>query len=203
MALTDTTIRNLKASDRPQKFFDERGLFLQISPAGGKLWRLRFQYAGKEKLLSLGKYPDVSLKDAREKRDEARKLLADGINPSAHRKEEKRQRIRSAENSFAVLTQEWLAKKQGTWSADYAAKNAQVLAKDALPFLGKMPANNIKPLDVLHVVRGIEERGAIKSAHRMLNLIGQIMRYGVATARVERDVTVDLRGALTPAKGGA
>ncbi|WP_338848768.1 integrase arm-type DNA-binding domain-containing protein [Massilia sp. W12] len=200
MPLTDTAIRNLKPSAKAQKYFDERGLFLLVSPSGGKLWRLRFQFDGKENLLALGKYPDVTLKDAREKRDQARKLLADGVNPCAQKKQEKRDRIRNAENSFAVLANEWLAKKKGTWSARYMRINQQAIETNVMPWLGKLPAASIQPLDVLDVLRRIEARGALKVAQRVMSMISQILRYGVATARVERDVTLDLRGALTQAK---
>ena len=139
MPLTDTAVRNAKPGDKPVKMFDERGLFLIVTPAGGKWWRLRYSFDGKEKLLSLGVYPDVSLKDARDRRDEARKLLANGIDPGENRKVQKAAKVERAANSFEVIAREWFAKNRETWAASHADKIIKRLENDVFPWLGGRP----------------------------------------------------------------
>lgn len=173
-------------------------MYLEISPAGGKWWRLKYRYDGKEKRLSLGVYPDVSLKDARQRRDDARKLLADGVDPGENRKAIKANKTERAANSFEVVAREWFARKSPGWAASNAEKIIKRLENDAFPWLGGRPIADITPPELLKVLRRIEERGAVESAHRMRNYCGQIFRYAIATGRAERDASADLRGALPP-----
>ena len=181
--------------------YDERGLFLIVTPTGGKWWRFRFTFDGKEKLLSLGTYPDVSLKDARERRDANRKLLANGVNPSENRKMQKSVRADQAANSFEIVAREWYAKYSTTWSANHGDRIIRRLERDIFPWIGGQPITNINAPMLLKVVRRIESRGALETAHRALSNCGQVFRYAVATGCAERDPSGDLRGALPPVKG--
>lgn len=201
MPLTDTSIRNAKPGAKPIKLFDERGLFLIVTPTGGKWWRFRFMFDGKEKLLSLGVYPDVSLKDARERRDEARKLVANGVNPSENRKIQKSARTDLVANSFEVIAREWFAKFASTWASNHGDRIIRRFERDIFPWIGGRPIAEITAPELLAVVRRIENRGALETAHRALGNCGQVFRYAVATGRAERDPTGDLRGALPPVKG--
>ena len=201
MPLTDTSIRNAKPGAKPIKLFDERGLFLLVTPTGGKWWRLRYMFDGKEKLLSLGVYPDVSLKDARERRDEARKLVANGVNPSENRKIQKSARADLVANSFEVITREWFAKFASTWVSNHGDRIIRRFERDIFPWIGGRPIAEITAPELLAVVRRIENRGALETAHRALGNCGQVFRYAVATGRAERDPSSDLRGALPPVKG--
>ena len=201
MPLTDTTIRNTKPGDKPAKLFDERGLFLLVTPGGGKWWRLKYRFEGKEKLLSLGTYPDVSLKDARERRDNARKQLADGIDPSHSRKASKSTRLEQVANSFELVSREWYEKHSPNWVDAHGSRIIRRLERDIFPHIGSKPVADITAPELLQVVRKIEARGALETAHRALGNCGQVFRYAVATGRAVRDPTGDLRGALPPVKG--
>ena len=201
MALTDTAIRNAKPGEKTVKMFDERGLYLEVSTSGGKWWRLKYRFDGKEKRLSLGVYPDVSLKDARERRDAARKLLADGTDPSENRKAQKSARADRAANSFEVVAREWFAKYSATWAKDHGNRIIRRLERDIFPWIGGRPVAEIAAPELLTVVRRIEDRGALETAHRALGNCGQVFRYAVATGRAERDPSGDLRDALPPVKG--
>ena len=174
MALTDTAIKNLKATGKKYKSYDSGGLYLEVSPAGGKRWRFKYRYLGKEKLLSLGIYPDVKLKKAREKRDEHRTLLSDGIDPSAHRKAVKAAGIEKFENNFEVIAREWHKKFSQQWSPSHSKRLQSRLERDILPWLGKMPVTDLKPQNILKCVRRIEDRGALESAHRALQNCSQV-----------------------------
>jgi len=200
MALTDTAVKNAKAKEKNYKIFDGRGLYLEVTTKGAKRWRFKYRYLGKEKLLSLGIYPDVKLKKARIRRDELREQLADGVDPSIQRKIEKAAKVNKAGNSFEVIGREWLEKHKHNWVASYSERLIRRLEKDVFPYIGKIPVTDITPVLVLGCVRRIEERGAIETAHRTLQNCGQIMRYAVATARAQRDPCSDLRGALPPSK---
>lgn len=198
MPLTDTAVKNAKPGVKPAKMYDERGLFLIVTPAGGKWWRFRYRFDDKEKLLSLGVYPDVSLKDARQRRDDARKLLANSIDPGENRKAVKATKTERAANSFEVTAREWFSKKSKGWAASNADKIIKRLENDAFPWLGTRPITEITPPELLKVLRRIEERGAVESAHRLRNYCSSIFRYAIATGRAERDASADLRGALPP-----
>ena len=201
MPLTDTAIRNAKPGAKPAKLFDERGLFLLVTPSGGKWWRFRYKLADKEKLLSLGVYPDVGLKDARQRRDEARKLLAAGIDPGENRKAQKATKQDRAANSFEVVAREWFAKYSSSWVDSHGTRIIRRFERDTFPWIGGRPIADITAPELLAVVRRIEERGALETAHRALSNCGQVFRYAVATGRAVRDPTGDLRGALPPVKG--
>jgi integrase len=198
MSLSDTAIKNTKPGAKPIKLADEKGLFLLVTPAGGKWWRLKYRFGGKEKLLSLGTYPEVSLKDARQRRDDARKLLANDIDPSVNRKAVKATKTERAANSFEVIAREWFSKKSQGWAASNADKIIKRLENDAFPWLGARPITEITPPELLKVLRRIEERGAVESAHRLRNYCSAIFRYAIVTGRAERDASADLRGALPP-----
>lgn len=201
MPLNDTAIRNAKPGEKPIKMFDERGLFLIVTPAGGKWWRLRYNFAGKEKLLSLGTYPDVGLKDARTKRDEARKLLAQEIDPGEHRKATKAAKAERSANSFEVICREWLDSRKANVGAPQHTRALARMEKDVFPWLGAKPIVEITGPDVLKVLRRIDERGARYSAHRVRSEISRAFRYAIATGRAERDPCPDLQGAIPPANG--
>lgn len=198
MSLSVKAVESAKPSGKPQRLFDEKGLYLEVSPAGGKWWRIKYRFDGKEKRLSLGTYPDVSLKVARTKRDDARTLLAAGVDPGAQRKAMKEARADRAVNSFEVVAREWFGKYSANWAPSHAEKIIQRLERDIFPWIGGRPIAEIKALELLTCLRRIEARGALETAHRALQNCGQVFRYSVATGRAERDPTVDLRGALPP-----
>lgn len=198
MPLTDAKVRNAKSSERAYKLYDERGLFLLVAPEGGRLWRFRFRFGGKEKLLALGIYPDVSLKDARERRDEARKQVAAGIDPCAQRKAMKSARIARDANSFEVISREWHERQKGTWAPSHAVRVMRLMERDLFPWLGGAPIAGLTPPVILESLMRICDRGAIETAHRALTIIGQVNRYAIASARLESDPARDLRGALPP-----
>ncbi|WP_371142405.1 tyrosine-type recombinase/integrase [Burkholderia cepacia] len=200
MPLTDAEIRKAKPGEKPIRLFDGGGLYLEISTAGGKWWRLKYRFGGKEKRISLGVYPDIGLKDARERRDVARKLLANGVDPGEAKKAKKAASLERAANSFEVIAREWFAKYAPGWAASHADKIIQRLERDVFPWLGGRPISEINAPELLTVVRRIEERGAHDTAHRALQNCGQIFRYAVATGRSVRDPSADLRGALPPGK---
>jgi integrase len=200
MPLTDTAIRNAKPADKPVRLFDGGGLYLEISPAGGKWWRLKYRFGGKEKRLSLGTYPDTGLKAARAKRDELRTLLTDGVDPGAHRKLVKTAGAEASANTFKALCLEWLASRESVVAPAQVEKAKARLLKDVVPWLGDKPINAITAPDVLAVMRRIDERGARYTAHKVKSEISQILRFAIATGRAERDPCPDLRGALPAAK---
>jgi integrase len=200
MPLTDTQIKTLKPEAKPRKVADEKGLYLLVQPTGGKLWRLKYRIDGKEKLLALGVYPDVGLKDARAARDEARRLLADGLDPSVHRKANKNARADAVGNSFESVAREWFTKLLPTWTPDHADKIIKRLERDVFPWIGSKPIADLNAPTVLTTIRRIEARGRLETAHRALQNCGQVFRYAVATGRAERDPTGDLRGALPPTR---
>ncbi|WP_233878978.1 tyrosine-type recombinase/integrase [Paraburkholderia flagellata] len=200
MALTDVVVRNAKPTGRLYRLFDERGMYLEVSATGGKWWRFKYRFAGKEKRLSLGVYPDVGLRDARVRRDEARKLVAKGIDPSQQKKAQKAATLGQAANSFEVVAREWFARQSPGWAQSHSEKVIQRLEKDVFPWLGKRPIAEISAPEVLAVIRRIEERGAKDTAHRAMQNCGQVFRYAVATGRAQRDPTADLKGALPPVR---
>lgn len=198
MPLSDTTIRTAKPTGKKQKLTDGAGLYLEVSPAGSKLWRLKYRFNGKEKLLALGSYPATSLKDAREKRDGARKLLEAGIDPSEHRKAAKAAGEEKAANSFEVIAREWFTKQSKTWAETHSSKIMLRLEKDIFPWLGTRPIADVSAPEILACLRRVESRGAVESSHRILQNCGQIMRYAIATGRAMQNPADALKGALTP-----
>lgn len=194
--LTDRAIRALKPGPKPYKVTDEKGLTLLVEPSGARLWRLRYRFEGRESMLSLGTYPDTGLALAREKREEARRLLAAGINPSAARKAEKVARA----DSFEAIALEWIAKETPGWAPAHAKRVKARLERDAFPYIGSMPVGSVTSGAVLDVVRRVADADHVETAHRLLWCIGQTMRFAVATGRALSDPTPALRGALPTAK---
>ena len=200
MTLTDVAIRKAKPADKTQRLFDGRGMYLELSPTGGKWWRLKYRFAGREKRLSLGTYPDTGLAEAREKRDAARKLLAAGVDPGEQRKAAKAAGEERAANSFEVIAREWHAKQSATWVELHASRIMLRLENDVFPWLGSRPIADVTAKELLATVNRIVDRGAVESAHRVLQNCGQVLRYAIATGRAERNPAADLRGALPPVK---
>jgi integrase len=192
--LTDKQIKAAKPREKPYKLFDERGLYMLVTKAGGKLWRLRYRHSGVEKLLALGAYPDVPLARAREKRDEARKLVADDIDPNAKRKAESAATV----DTFEAIALEFLASKRLTLRASTWQRDSDQLTQMIFPYLGSKPIASIEAPDLLSILRRIEKRGAIDTAHRARALCGRIFRYAIATGRAKHDISADLKGALSP-----
>jgi integrase len=194
MVLTELKVRNAKPQHKPYKLIDDRGLYALITPTGSKLWRLRYTLHGRENMLGLGAYPDVSLSRAREKREEARKLVADGISPSLHRKA-----ARSAQaNTFAAVAEEWLAMMDGKLAAKTLKEARRQLMKLLGPYIGTRPIGSIEPVDLLGPLKRIEARGKNETAHKTKRRAGQVFRYAIATGRAKRDPTPDLKDALAP-----
>jgi integrase len=198
MALTDAKIRGIKPPARQVKHFDGGGLYLLCTPSGGRLWRLKYRFDGKSKGLSLGKYPDVSLLDARQRRDEARRHLATGVDPGAVKRAQ-REAQTAETDTFEVISAEWFNKFSATWSEKYRSIVSRRLEVDINPYIGKRPIADIKAPELLTVLRRAEDRGCIDTAHRLRSITGLVFRYAVATGRAERDPSGDLRGALPPA----
>jgi integrase len=198
MALSDAAVKNAKTREKAYKLADGAGMYLFVTAKGQKYWRLDYRLGGRRKTLALGVYPDVSLKKARERRQEARILIADGIDPSEKKQAEKRA-LAGAE-SFEAIAREWFAKYSPNWAHSHSSKVKLRLENDAYPYIGKSPVSELTPPEILKVLRRVESRGALETAHRIRQYIGQVMRYAVATGRAERDPTQDLRGALPPTK---
>jgi integrase len=194
MPLTDAAIRKAKSSEKPFKLFDERGLFLLVTPTGGKLWRFKYRLSGKEKLISLGGYPDVSLADARDRRDDARKRVAAGVDPSA----ERRAARAAADETFEVIAREWFDKFKPQWTDGHRRTVLSRMEQNLFPFIGSAPVRNIGAPEVLAALRRIEAREANETARRVRQICGQVFRYAVATGRADRDPSSDLKGALAP-----
>ena len=200
MPLNDIACKQAKPREKAYKLADAKGLYLEVAPSGGKWWRLKYRIGGKEKRISLGVYPEVSLKEAREKCDVARKQIASGIDPSDQRKAAKLAGAEDAANSFEVVAREWFAKYSPSWVASHSTKIIRRLEKDIFPWIGNRPISTVTAPDLLAALRRIESRGAIETAHRAQQNCGQIFRYAIATGRAERDPAADLRGALAPVK---
>lgn len=202
MPLTDTAIRQAKPTDKPVKLTDGGGMHLLVKPAG-RYWRMDYRFEGKRKTLALGVYPDVTLKQAREKREEAKRLLAQGVDPVKFKKVASiRDTVSDATVLFENVSREWFIKHEPTWAKGHSDKIIQRLERDVFPWLGNRPVHTITSQDLLACIRRIEARGTIDTAHRALQNAGQIFRYAIATGRAERNPSADLRGALPPARGG-
>jgi integrase len=201
MPLTDVAIRKAKPADKPQRLFDGGGLYLEVSPAGGKLWRWKYRYGGKEKRMAFGAYPDVSLSDARQRRDEARKLLAAGVDPGEQRRA---QRIATAENranTFGAVAREWLAKREREVVPATFVRDKAMLESYVLAYLGEQPIGEVTAPALLAALRKPEAAGKLETAHRARALTGQVFRYAIATGRAGRNPATDLIGALASPKG--
>lgn len=203
MALTDTFVRQVKHSGTAagDKYTDGQGMFLLVK-AAGKYWRMNYRYAEKQKTLALGVYPAVSLAKARKRRENARELLAEGIDPSQAKQEDKKTKISAAAHTFEIVARQWLAKTASERATSTQEKVTGWLNHDVFPFIGAKPISAIGPRDVLAAVQKVESRGAIDSAHRVKQICGQVFRYAVASGFTERDVTTDLKGALAAPERG-
>ncbi|MDD2759465.1 MAG: integrase arm-type DNA-binding domain-containing protein [Methylomonas sp.] len=199
--LTDPKCKNAKSKDKAYKLADEKSLYLEVMPNGAKYWRMKYRFGGKEKRLAFGVYPETGLKEARTKRDEARKLLADGADPGETRKAMKAAQVADTD-TFEVVAREWFAKNAASWVENHGNRIIRRLERDIFPWLGNAPIRGIDAPKLLGALRRIEERGAVETAHRALQNCGQIFRYAIATGRAERDISADLKGALPPVKGG-
>lgn len=192
--LTDVLIKGIKSGARVQKHFDGGGLFLFVSTSGSRIWRLKYRFNGREKLYVIGNYPLVSLKEARQKRDDLKRLIADGIDPNAKRKAERD----SVADTFQAIAQEWLQMQN---FKPATKEKAEWTFNDLIfPYIGNEPIRSIKPSDILSLLRRLESRGKNETAHRTKQRCGQVFRYAIATGRAENDPTQALRGALAPVK---
>lgn len=197
--LSEAKVRNSKPKENAYKLFDGGGLFLFITPSGGKLWHFKYRFDNKEKKLAFGTYPEISLADARQRRDEARRQVAHGIDPGSLRKAQKQADTAETE-TFEVIAREWHGKFTAKASTGHALKIMRSLERNVFPYIGTHPIAKIKAPELLAVLRRVESRGAIETARRVRTICGQVFRYAVATGRAERDTAADLRGALPAAK---
>ena len=198
--LSDIQVRTAKPQGKEFKLMDGFGLYLLVTPTNGKLWRFDYRYGDKRKVIAFGAYPALSLADARQRREDAKKLLANSIDPGEMKKSIKQTKIALEENSFEIIAHEWHTKFSGQWSEGHALTIMDRLKRDVFPWLGSIPISEIKPVDILAVLRRVEGRGALETAHRIRTICGQVLRYAVATGRAERDIAADLRGALPPVR---
>ena len=203
MALTDTFVKNVKYSGAKagDKYRDGAGMYLLVS-ASGKYWRVDYRFAGKRKTLALGVYPAVSLAKARQRREKAREILAEDLDPSIVKHEEKEAKAALAANTFEAVAREWLMKTSATRMENTQRKISTWLEKDVIPYIGKKPISSLGPRDVLAALRKMESRGALDSVQRVKQICGQVFRYAIATGSAERDVTQDLKGALAKSTPG-
>lgn len=197
MPLNDTALRAIKPTGTLQKFFDGGGLFLAVSPSGTKSWRLKFRYAGKEKLLTLGQYPVVSLKEARERTMDAKKILSAGKDPSVEKKFAKQRQ----QSVFELIAREWHEKQSPGWNPGYAQRVLRKLEKYVFPHIGSRPIADISATELLAMLRKREAQGYVAEAHALKNICGAVFRYAVASGRAERDLSSDIRGALSAYSG--
>lgn len=195
-----TTVTNAKPRDRDYKLSDGEGLYLLVRPNGSKLWRMNYQYLGRSRTLAFGAWPDVSLADAREKRSEARRQVAAGLDPSHQRKLEQARAMISEDNSFKLVAEEWIAKNEREGMAAITLSKIRWLLAKAYPRIGTVAISKITAQEVLLVLRAVEATGRYESARRMRSVLSRVFRYAIATARAERDPAGDLRGALTVPK---
>jgi integrase len=200
MSLTDTAARKAKATGKSYKLFDGHGLYLLVSATGSKGWRFKYRYGGKEKLISLGPYPEISLLRARELCLEKRRQKVEGEDPSAVRKAQKAAETSKVEHTFAVVAEDWFSKHQARWREGHRDRQRRYLDNEIHPWIGDLPLAEISPEQVLKVAQRLEARGSVDTAHRVMSLMGTVFRWGVATRRGLYDPTAVLKGSLTPHK---
>ena len=200
MSLTALAVSKAKPRAKQYKLTDGRGLCLLITPSGGRYWRFQYRFGGRWKSLALGVYPDVSLAKARDKREHARELLADGVDPVAHRNQLAAEAELEAMSTFRIVAQEWLDKREREGLGEVTLAKARWLLEFAYPALGHRKIGSIKTLELLAVLRSVEARGRYESARRLRSVCGRIFRYAIATGRAEHDLTANLRDALTTPK---
>lgn len=201
MPLTDIKVKSAKPTEKAYKLTDGGGMYLLVKPNGSKYWRLKYRFVGKEKMLSIGVYPDVSLADARQKRDEARKVLAAGGDPGEVKKADKLAQKLSTENTFEAIAREWHRQKADRWSLRYRDEIIDTFEKDIFPYLGRRPIADIKPMELLETLRRLEKRGALEKMRKVRQRCGEVFRYAIVTGRAEYNPAPDLATALaTPKK---
>lgn len=198
--LSDIQVNKSKPKDKDYKLNDGFGLYLLVTTSGGKLWRFDYRFDDKRKVLALGAYPAITLAEARQRRDDAKKLLANDVDPGQIKKAQKQTGRDLRENTFEVIAHEWHEKFSAQWTPSHAETTMDRLKRDVFPWLGDKPVSGIKPPDILAILRRVESRGALETAHRVRTICGQVLRYAVATGRADRDSAADLRGALPPVK---
>lgn len=198
--LTDLKVSKAKPKSKPVTLFDGGGLFLLVTPTGGKLWRFKYRFEGKERLMSFGSYPEISLSDAREKREKTRKQVANGVDPCVARKAQKEISKEQNANSFEVIAREWHAKFTPTWTPGHSVTIMSRMQRDLFPYLGALPIHEIRAKELLTTLARVASRGALETAHRLRTIAGQVFRYAVVTGRAERDPSADLKGALPSPK---
>jgi len=196
--LKDASVRNAKPKEKMYRLFDGGGLYLEVTPKGGKYWRFKYRFAGKEKRLALGVYPDLSLADARELHTQARKALALGGDPGEVKREAKRRSVLNSENTFEAIANEWCESRKHKWVTSYSEAMVERLKRHVFPKIGHRPIKDITAPEFLTVVRVVEGQGSLDLAQRLMQASAQIFRYAVATGRAERNPLVDLKGALKP-----
>ena len=200
MPLSQVKCKNAKPKPRTYRLFDEKGLYLEITPKGQKWWRFKYRFNGKEKRISLGVFPEVGLKEARDSRDDARQQLRNNVDPSAIRKARKLSNARANDSSFEVIAREWHAKQSSVWSESYADDVLQRMERNAFPIIGQTPIHEISTAEILDMLRRMEKRGIRETTYRIRAISSQIFRYAIVTGRAEHDPAADLIGSLTPRK---
>jgi integrase len=196
MSLTNMECRNVRPQDRTVRHWDKHGLYLEVSPSGGRWWRFKYRIAGREKRLSLGVYPDVDLKRARARCDDVRKLVAAGIDPSVQRKAKKQ--AAAMQNTFEAIAREWYHKEAETWNPDHAKRVLSSLERDVFPCVGARPANEIETPEIVAIMRRIEARGVRETTHRVLQRVAEIFRFAVAAGTCVRNPAADMASVLAP-----
>ena len=196
MKLNARQVETAKPKDKPYKLADGGGMYLEVFPNGTKSWRMKYRIAGKEKRVVFGVYPTITLADARSKRDDAKKLLVNGVDPSAFKKESKLAQIEEVKNTFQQIALEWHNMKVKKWSAGYASDILEAFNKDVFPFIGQRPVADIKPLELLNVLKKMEERGATEKAKKVRQRCGEVFRYAIVTGRAEYNPAPDLTSAM-------
>jgi integrase len=200
MSLTIVAINHAKPKDKTYRLYDEKGLYLEVTKAGGKLWRLKYRFGGKEKRLAIGTYPEISLKDARAARDAARTQLAAGTDPSEYKKLIKAAALSDSTNTFEAIAREWHNGQGRVWSPIHTKNVSDRLSRNVFPYLGNKAIADITVPELLQVLRRIEARGAFETAHRVLGNVSEVFRFAIASGKADRNIAVDLKGALQPVK---
>jgi integrase len=196
--LTEVAIKQAKPSEKTYRLYDERRMHLEVRPSGSKIFCLRYRFEGKERVISLGSYPETGLKLARERRDKFRQMVWEGVDPAEHRKVAKAAVIRATRGGFEIVAREWFSKQSPNWAAGHSKTTIARLEADIFPWLGSRPIDEITSQELLATLRRVEARGALETAHREMAICGQIFRYAIATGRAKHDISADLKGALAP-----
>ena len=200
MPLTTVAIKSATPREKTYRLYDEKGLYLEVTLTGAKLWRWKYRFQGKEKRLAIGPYPEIGLQLARETRDKARTLLASGTDPSAQKKAQKAAVSTNIDSAFEAIAREWHSGKSRIWSVIHSKNVLDRLSRNVFPFIGQTSISDVTVPELLKLLRRIEERGANETAHRVLGNIGEVYRYAIASGKTERNIAVDIKGALQPVK---